>query len=669
MKSHPFILTIFLVIIATSNHLNAANLEKATVTEAVNDVSLIDRSTKKTGRVRVQDILFAPNFLRTGADSRAELLAADQTVTRVGQNTLFSFLQNSREINLEKGSLLFQSPSGKGGGTIQTPAASAAVLGTTLIVTTTKNGGFKVLLIEGRGRVRGSDGTTRTLNSGQMTYALPGGKLSKVFNFHLAQQVKASSLLKGFKGKLASSEKIDAAIARQEKLIKKGRLLVTNYLASGSPEYVYLASDTAIETLVNQGVEEQAETAAGQDFQTAITRDAVISGEELDPSSVFTFDGPNAPGIDPPVAIGDSPFEIASLHGSGSSDAAMFAAKSITLSTPRVNLSTYEGRSVFEFLSIDNTNFESSVDFAGLKNTELHMVAGGTFTNKPGTVISTDASNFLLAALGSSFPIDGQLTSGNLFKAGEKPLELTNFEIISRGGGLQLLGGQSFLTGLKLDAKTNLWVHSVADTTMKPGSGFSHSDLLANGVKASGANVAKAGKQLRISAGRDVSLAGFASSAENTAIIGGRTVRLQQISMSDLKSTSVFGSPIYGSSQPTIQIIGNELVDITQGRFYASDVRMQARTINLRDVSFASGSKVVLESALGLLAYGPFDPSAGSGQRPNNNLPSKPGYVNFIRNVDYGGQPAENFVNGPSDAKSGIIVTKPNKVFSGGFKP
>ena len=82
---------------------------------------------------------------------------------------------------------------------------------------------------------------------------------------------------------------------------------------------------------------------------------------------------------------------------------------------------------------------------------------------------------------------------------------------------------------------------------------------------------------------------------------------------------------------------------------------MQARTINLRDVNFAGGSKVVLESALGLLAYGPFDPSTGSGESPNNNLPSKPGYVNFIRNVEYGGQPAENFVNGPNDASSGII--------------
>src|SRR4030095_7012480 len=99
------------------------------------------------------------------------------------QRTLFSFEPNSRQIDLQRGTILFQSPSGKGGGNIRTSAASAAVLGTTLIVTTTKNGGFKVLLLEGKGRVKSADGSVRLLKGGQMVYALPGGKLSNTLEF------------------------------------------------------------------------------------------------------------------------------------------------------------------------------------------------------------------------------------------------------------------------------------------------------------------------------------------------------------------------------------------------------------------------------------------------------------------------------------------------------
>src|SRR5688572_15034873 len=102
----------------------AANIDRATLTEVVDSVSIIEPSTKRTSAARTQQLFTAPNVLRTGPDSRAEMVAPDQTVTRVGQSTLFSFEPNSREIQLQRGSILFQSPSGKGGGNIRTPAAS-----------------------------------------------------------------------------------------------------------------------------------------------------------------------------------------------------------------------------------------------------------------------------------------------------------------------------------------------------------------------------------------------------------------------------------------------------------------------------------------------------------------------------------------------------------------
>ena len=96
----------------------AATIDRAVFTEVVNSVRVIEPATKKTGAAKVQAEFNAPSILRTGPDSRAEMISSDQTVTRVGQNTVFSFEPNSREVDLEKGSVLFQSPSGKGGGTI-----------------------------------------------------------------------------------------------------------------------------------------------------------------------------------------------------------------------------------------------------------------------------------------------------------------------------------------------------------------------------------------------------------------------------------------------------------------------------------------------------------------------------------------------------------------------
>jgi hypothetical protein len=126
--------------------------------------------------------------------------------SRVGQNSIFSFARDSREIELQQGSILFQSPTGKGGGTIRTPAASAAVLGTTLIVTTTKNGGFKVLLIEGHGRVRGANGAVRNLTSGQMVYALRGANSRASSSFASASK---------------SAPPTSSAVQRETRLVRK----------------------------------------------------------------------------------------------------------------------------------------------------------------------------------------------------------------------------------------------------------------------------------------------------------------------------------------------------------------------------------------------------------------------------------------------------------------
>src|SRR5271168_2657090 len=112
---------------------HAIDLKESKITQVVNDVEIISAANQTEKHANVNDAFDMPDVLRTGPSSRAELIAADETVTRVGANTIFSFDPANRTIDLKQGSLLFHSPHGKGGGTIHTGAATASVLGTTLI--------------------------------------------------------------------------------------------------------------------------------------------------------------------------------------------------------------------------------------------------------------------------------------------------------------------------------------------------------------------------------------------------------------------------------------------------------------------------------------------------------------------------------------------------------
>src|SRR2546421_6313349 len=151
---------------------DAAPLTESTVTEIIKEVNLLPAGAAAATQAKLKEVVKAPDRVRTGAESRTELTAPDNTITRIGANTVFSFEAKDRVLNLEKGSLLFHSPKGAGGGTIKSGGASAAVLGTTLMVAATANGGFKVIVLEGEGRVTLPNGTSIHLNPGQMALVL-----------------------------------------------------------------------------------------------------------------------------------------------------------------------------------------------------------------------------------------------------------------------------------------------------------------------------------------------------------------------------------------------------------------------------------------------------------------------------------------------------------------
>ena len=612
--------------------LSAATIDRATLTEVVNSVSIIDRGTRKSSPAKLQQPFEAPNVLRTGADSRAEMVSADQTVTRVGQNTLFSFQQDSREINLDKGSILFQSPGGKGGGTIRTSAASAAVLGTTLIVTATSNGGFKVLLLEGKGRVSGSGGT-RTLYAGQLVYALPGGRLSNVFNFQLREQTGASKLVRGFKRPLPSLSKIASAISAQEKDITTGKVKVTGLLASGSPDYAYQIN-AGRETQFDATKDAIVETTSP--FVAAVTSDAIISKPVLDPARLF------GPGLQT-NEFASPPALVTSRNGTKNAQPlksavfpAVFLGNNIGFDTAAVDLSPLQGRDLVQFFATNDLSLNQSVDFSPLSGGQLVISAGGTIRNAPNVTLRASADLLALLAFGNAAPMT-DMPQGPQDVRLERSLVLERLNVVNRTGALLIGGGDMELRALQAASPEALSIAHSGNLVIDRASDVPNLSLLevyrGNGAFPQGYSNLASKNAVHLEGDGNATIRNTSIRAPRITMAE-RNLTLERVRLNDGTTFNPDAprSPMPGAAG--IRLRADNLLAISGVKFAANDTYMQARTISLADVNFRDGSRVWLESLLGVLA-----------NSPNTGAPLVPGKVNFVRNVRYAGSP----VSSPTD--------------------
>jgi len=281
------------VLVCSSASWAAEPLDKLRVSEVVRSVQAMHPDSKKKVRPKVNDVFGVPEILITGDASRAEMLASDGTVTRVGANTVFHFSANQREVNIEKGTLLFHSPTGKGGGVIKATGATAAVIGTSIIVSATKNGGFKPLVLEGKAKATLPNGKSLGIGAGQLTFVMPGSReFGPVVNFRLRDQVAGSNLVKGFKQPLASLPKIAEAVATQEQKIATGRIEVSSFLVNDTNLVEMVAGSSDLASIRVTDVDTGAK---GGDFAGAIGRDLSVSNGVVDKRHLFTYRNADIP--------------------------------------------------------------------------------------------------------------------------------------------------------------------------------------------------------------------------------------------------------------------------------------------------------------------------------------------------------------------------------------
>ncbi len=220
---------------------SGAVMKEARVTQVVKDVKILS-SQGAPRPATVSDTVRGETAVRTGAESRAELTFGDLTIARLGANTIFSFNEGSRTVDLGNGAILLRVPKGSGGAKIQTAAVTAAITGTTVIAEYHPKSFAKYLVLEGTMRIylKGVLGESILLNPGQMLIVNPNAKrLPEPVDFDLERLMKTSLFIQGYRP--LPSDPLMAAVQHGQLDRKSaGELIDTNLVIFGRGTLVTL---------------------------------------------------------------------------------------------------------------------------------------------------------------------------------------------------------------------------------------------------------------------------------------------------------------------------------------------------------------------------------------------------------------------------------------------
>lgn len=183
----------------------AAPGKDARVTQVIKDVRLL--ASKAGARpAAVNDSVGEGQAVRTGGDSRAELTFTDQTITRLGANTVFSYGAGAKEFDLASGAVLMCVPKQAGTIKINTAAATAAVTGFTSLTEYHKKWGYKFIVLEGEACIKLKKNPTApcmTLGPGDMLL-LPDGvtRFPDKKHVDIKKVLSSAKLVNGFDNSL-----------------------------------------------------------------------------------------------------------------------------------------------------------------------------------------------------------------------------------------------------------------------------------------------------------------------------------------------------------------------------------------------------------------------------------------------------------------------------------
>jgi FecR protein len=258
------------VIIGFAVSVPAAELKEARVTQVVKDVKLLPTGAAARPAA-VSDEVRNGTAVRTGVDSRSELKFTDQTLARLGANTIFTFTEGTRNLNLQDGAMLLRVPKGAGGAKINSSAVTAAITGTTVMLEThavtkkNKNSYYKFIVLEGTARLYlpGHLGESTLVKAGQMIIMRPDSKtIPEPVDVDIGKIMQSSLLITGFSAPLGSENLITYQQLKQNEQKSSGQLSETNLVIYGAGTNVVLADPNTVDVAASAGNAAQSPTPA-----------------------------------------------------------------------------------------------------------------------------------------------------------------------------------------------------------------------------------------------------------------------------------------------------------------------------------------------------------------------------------------------------------------------
>lgn len=225
---------VLLSLIAAARSTIAAQANEATITRIVNEVQL-HAAQSAPHFASINDKVRDGSSVQTGINSRTELSFADQSLTRLSANTIFSFNEGTRNLDLASGAVLLHVPKGAGGAKISTAAMTAAITGTTVIVEYHPHAYIKFISLEGTARLylKRRWGESVLVRPGQMLIANPDAKsLPNPVDVDLERLMKTARLIIDFPP-LGSQNLIAKESEKQQRAKSKRGLIDTNLVIFG----------------------------------------------------------------------------------------------------------------------------------------------------------------------------------------------------------------------------------------------------------------------------------------------------------------------------------------------------------------------------------------------------------------------------------------------------
>lgn len=270
MKTKPSLLLLALAGVTPllPGSLSAAGYTKAEFTRLFKDVKVLKENIAPKDAA-VGGEIDPVTSVATGEGSRAELKFPDNSLTRLGANSRFTLRGDQRTLDLNEGVMLLQVPKKIGGAKVRTAAVTAAVTGTTCLFEYLPGGFVKLIVIEGSVDLidNSNPGNFRSVNAGQMLVMkvedIQAGNMKKAkiafpepVDIDLKLLLSTSNLISGNDSGMPNFLQVAQAVEDQQKEIKKGKLVATNFVLPGRGTLVGLTNDTRLNLFKNIQVQD-----------------------------------------------------------------------------------------------------------------------------------------------------------------------------------------------------------------------------------------------------------------------------------------------------------------------------------------------------------------------------------------------------------------------------